>query len=94
MAALDVASHNEHPDVCEVLQLMGSPFDKSDDDFDEVNYCLTPEELFLPFTGYGSCMLVYYPPKFHLADFCSKLAMFSLYCMSVSGYRNSQVSQL
>ena len=37
MVALDVAPVNEFPDVCEVLQLMGSPFDKSDD---EVNYCL------------------------------------------------------
>ena len=37
MVALDVASLNGHPDVCEVLQRMGSPFDKSDD---EVNCCL------------------------------------------------------
>ena len=36
MVALDVVSVNGHPDVCEVLQPMGSPFDKSDD---EVNYC-------------------------------------------------------
>ena len=63
MTALDVASVNEHPDVCEVLQLMGSSFDISDD---EVNYC-SHVTIFLPLTGYESCMLAYYPPKYRFS---------------------------
>ena len=39
MTALDVASVNEHPDVCEVLQLMGSPATDTSDDELEVNHC-------------------------------------------------------